>query len=107
MLIDMNPKDAIKLDIAKLNQTQKYSEKEALPDYGLHRYLYQLGEQHGDQKKQATDLNSYRLDQVVEDSRNRVLHYLRGEIGSAFVRKELMCILEHTQASPEWVSKWK
>ena len=28
-----------------------------LPENGLHRYLYQPGEQHGDQKNRATDLS--------------------------------------------------
>ena len=35
MLTDMNSKSAIKLDIVELDQTEKYSEKEALPEYGL------------------------------------------------------------------------
>ena len=59
----MKPKDAIKLDNVPLDK--KYPEETVLPEDGLYRYLYQPGEQHGDQKRQATDLiwskNTYRL----------------------------------------------
>ena len=63
----MKPEDAIKLDNVPLNK--KYPEETVLPEDGLYRYLYQLGEQHGDQKRRATDLvwskNTYRLDRIV------------------------------------------
>ena len=59
----MKPKDAIKLDNVPLNKT--YPEETVLPEDGLYRYLYQLGEQHGDKKRRATDLvwskNTYHL----------------------------------------------
>ena len=48
-MIGMKPKDAIKLDAVPLNKT--YPEETALPKDGLYRYLYQPGEQHGDQKR--------------------------------------------------------
>ena len=54
LMIDMKPKDAIKLDAVPLNKT--YPEETVLPEYGLYRYLYQPGEQHGDQKRRATEL---------------------------------------------------
>ena len=44
----MKPKDAIKLDTIPLNKT--YPKETVLPEDGLYRYLYQSGEQHGDQK---------------------------------------------------------
>ena len=53
-MIGMKPKDAIKLDTVPLDKT--YPEETALPEDGLYRYLYQPGEQHGDQKRRATDL---------------------------------------------------
>ena len=63
-MIGMKPKDTIKLDNIPLDK--KYPEETVLPEDGLYRYLYQPGEQHGDQKRRATDLiwskNSYRLD---------------------------------------------
>ena len=53
-MIGMKPKDAIKLDTVPLDK--KYPEETVLPEDGLYRYLYQPGEQHGDQKRQAIDL---------------------------------------------------
>ena len=71
-MIGMKPKDAIKLDNVPLDfpaahpEYKKYPEETVLPEDGLSRYLYQPGEQHRDQKRQATDLmwskNTYRLD---------------------------------------------
>ena len=66
-MIGMKPKNAVKLDIVPLDKT--YPEETVLPKDGLYSYLYQPGEQHGDQKIQATDLiwseNTYRLDRIV------------------------------------------
>ena len=47
-MIDMKPKDAIKLNTVPLDKS--YPEETTLPKDGLYRYLYQPGEQHGDQK---------------------------------------------------------
>ena len=75
----MNPKDAIKLDTVSLNKT--YPKETVLTEDGLHSYLYQPGEQHGDQKRCATDhiwsRNTYRLDRVVQDPGNHVLYCLQ------------------------------
>ena len=43
-MINMRPKDAIKLDSVPLDKT--YSEETVLPEDGLCRYLYQPGGQH-------------------------------------------------------------
>ena len=51
-MIDMKPKDTIKLDTVPLDKT--YSEETALPRDGLYRYLYQPGKQHEDQKRRVT-----------------------------------------------------
>ena len=48
-MIDVKPKDAIKLDTVPLDKT--YPEETILPEDGLYRYLCQPGEQHGDQKR--------------------------------------------------------
>ena len=48
-MIGMKPKDAIKLDTVSLDK--KYQEETVLPKDGLYRYLYQPGQQHGDQKR--------------------------------------------------------
>ena len=73
-MISMKPKDTIKVDTVPLDKT--YPEETVLPEDGLYRYLYQPGEQHGDQKRRATDLiwskNTYRLNQIVKDPGNRV-----------------------------------
>ena len=47
----MKPKDVIKLDTVLLGKT--YPEETILPI--LYRYLFQIGEQHGDQERRATD----------------------------------------------------
>ena len=108
-MVGMKLKDAIKLDTVPLDK--KYPEETVLPEDGLYRYLYQSGEQHGDQKRRATDLiwskNMYRLDRIVQEPGNRVLYYLQGGPNRAFVREELMHISEDTQAPPDWVSEWK
>ena len=63
-VINVKPKDAIKLDTAPLDKN--YPKETIQPEDGLYRYLYQPGEQHGDQNRRATDLiwnkNTYRLD---------------------------------------------
>ena len=50
----IKPKDAIKLGTVPLDKT--YPEETVIPKDGLYRYLYQPGEQDGDQKRRATDL---------------------------------------------------
>ena len=59
LMIIMKPKDAIKLDTNPLDKT--YPEETVPPEDGLYRYLYQPSEQHGDQKRWATDLTSLYL----------------------------------------------
>ena len=102
-MIGMKPKDAIKLDTVPLDKT--YPKETVLPEDGLYRYLYQPGEQHGDQKRRATDLiwskNTYRLDRIVQDPGNRVLYYLQDGPDRAFVREELMHVSEDTQVPPD------
>ena len=75
----------------------------------MYRYLYQPDEQHGDKKRQATDLvwskNTYRLDRIVQEPGNCVLHYLQDRPDRAFVCEELMHVSEDTQVPPDWVSE--
>ena len=115
LMIGMKPKDAIKLDT--VSRDKAYPKETVLPEDGLYRYLYQPGEQHGDQKRQATDLiwrtdliwskNTYRLDRIVQDPGNRVLYYLQDGPDRAFVLEELMHVSEDPQVPPDWVSEWK
>ena len=108
-MIGIKPKDAIKLDTGPLDKA--YPKETVLPEYGLYRYLYQTGKQHGDQKRRATDVtwgkNTYRLDLIVQDPGNRALYYLQDGPDRAFVREELMHISDDTQVPPDWVSEWK
>ena len=64
-MIGMKLKDAIKLDIVKLDKYETYPKENVLPEDGLYRYLYQLQEPHGGQKRRTTDViwskNTYRL----------------------------------------------
>ena len=91
LMIGMKPKDVIKLDIVPLDKP--YSEETVLPKDGLYIYLYQFGEQHGAQKRRATDLiwskTRYRLDRDVRDPGNRVLYYLQDGSDRAFVSELL------------------
>ena len=107
-IIGMKPKDAIKLDTVPLDKT--YPEETVLPEDGLYRYLYQPGEQHGDQKRRATDLiwskNTYRIHRIVQELGNCVLYYLQDGPDRAFVSEELMHISEDTQVPSDWVSEW-
>ena len=108
-IIGMRPKDAIKLDTIPLDK--KYPKETVVRKDGLYRYLYQFGEQHGDQKRRAIDLiwskNMYPLDRIVQDPGYRVLYYLQDGLDRAFVREESMHIFEDTQVPPDWVSEWK
>ena len=109
LMTDIKPKDAVKPDTVPLDKT--YPEETVLPEDGLYRYLYQPGEQHGDQKRRATNFiwskNTYRLDRIVQEPGNRVLYYLQDGPNRAFVSEELMHVSEDTQLPPDWVSKCK
>ena len=93
-MIDMKPKDAIKLGTVQLDKT--YPEENVLSDDGLYGYLHQPGEQHGDQNIRTTyfilSKNTYRLDPIVQEPVNRVLYYLQDGPDRAFVKEELMRI---------------
>ena len=108
-MIGMKPKDAIKLDTTPLDQT--YTKETVLPEDRLYRYDYQPDEQHGDQKRSATDLNwsknTYRLDRIVQDPVNHVLYISQDGPVTAFVHEELIYVYEDTQVPPDWVSQWK
>ena len=108
-MIDIKPKDAIKLDTIPLDK--KYPEETVQPDDDLYRYLYQPGEKHGDKKRWETDFiwskNTYRLDRIVQEPGNRVLYYLQDGPDRAFMREELMHVSKGTQVPSGWVSEGK
>ena len=92
-----------------MNRT--YPKESVLPESGLYRYLYQPGEQHGDQKRRATGFiwskNTYRLGRIIEEPGNRVLYHMKDGADRVFVSEELMHISEDTQVPSEWISEWK
>ena len=108
-MIDMKLKDAVKLDTVALAKT--YPEETVLPEDSLYRYLYQPGEQHGDQKRRATDFiwtkGTYLLDRIVQEPGNRVLYYLQDGPDRAFVHEKLIHVSEDTQVPADLVRKWK
>ena len=110
-MIGMKPKNAIKLKHVNLvKQEKEYPPEDVLPTDGLYRYLYQKGEQHGDQCRRATDFiwskNTYHLDEIIQDDGNKVLYYLKDGPKRSFVREELMLIPEDTQLPPDYVQEW-
>ena len=110
-MTEMKPSDAIKLNQVPLVNRENYPPEDTLPEDGLYRYLLQPGEEHDDQRKRATDRiwskKTYRLREIVKDSGNRVMYYLKDGPKRAFVSEELMLIPEDTEFPPDYVQKWQ
>ena len=106
----IKPKDMIKLKEVPLVNGEGYPPEDTLPEDGFYRYLSQPGEEHDDQCKRATDRiwskKTYRLREIVEDSGNRVMYYLKDGPERAFVKEELMLIPEDTELPSDYVQKW-
>ena len=106
----MKPKDAVELKEVPLVNRENYPPEHTLPEDGLYHYLLQPGEEHDNQRKRATDRiwskKTYRLREIVEDSGNRVMYYLKDGPERAFVNEELMLIPEDTELPPDYVQKW-
>ena len=85
----MKPSDVIKLNQIPLVNRENYPPEDTLPKDGLYHYLLQPGEEHDDQHKRAMDRiwskKTYRLREIVEDSGNRVMYYLKDGTERAFV----------------------
>ena len=81
-----------------------------MPEDGFYCYLLQPSEEHDDQCKRATDRmwskKKYRLGEIVEDSGNRVMYYLKDGPERVFVKEELMLIPADTEMPPDYVQKW-
>ena len=109
-MIGMKPKDAIKLNQVHLVNRENYPPEDTLPEDGLYRYLLQPGEEHDDQRKRTTDRiwskKTCRLREILEDSGNRVMYYLKDGPERAFVSEVLMLIPEDTELPPDYVQKW-
>ena len=106
----MTPKDAIKLNQVPLVKQENYPAEDTLPEDGLYCYLLQPGEEHDDQRKRAMDRiwpkKTYRLREIVEDTGNCVMYYLKDGPERAFVKEELMLIPQDTELPPDYVQKW-
>ena len=109
-MIGMKPKDAIVLDQVPLVKREAYPPEEVLPEDGLYKYLLQPGEDHNDQRRRATDRvwskRTYRLREIMENTGNCVMYYLRDGPEKAFVSEELMLIPEDTELPPDYVQEW-
>ena len=106
----MKPKDAIKLNQVPLVNRENYPPEDTLPEDELYHYLLQPGEEHDNQHCRAMDRiwskKTYRLREIVEDSGNRVMYYLKDGPEREFVSEELMLIPEDTELPPDYVQKW-
>ncbi|XP_057302760.1 uncharacterized protein LOC130636926 [Hydractinia symbiolongicarpus] len=115
-MIGMKPSKAIKMDEVSLAKGEEYpdrleqdrKETKPLPEDGLYLYLLQPGEEHGDQRRRATDAfwskKTYRLDRIVTGT--RLLYYLKEGPDRSFVSEELMLIPEDVEVPPEYVKEW-
>ena len=92
-MIEMKPKDAIKMDRVPLVNQENYPPEETLPENGLYCYLLQPGEEHDDQQRRAMDRiwskKTYRLREIVKDSGNWVMYYLKDGPERAFVSEKI------------------
>ena len=92
-MIEMKPKDAIKMDRVPLVNRENYPPEETLPENGLYCYLLQPGEEHDDQQRRAMDRiwskKTYRLREIVKDSGNWVMYYLKDGPERAFVSEKI------------------
>ena len=107
--LGMTPAKVVKLEEALDLNPQQHAKQ--LPEDGLFQYLLQPGEEHGDEKRWVTNKNwskeAYRLKEIVENARKRVLYYLAvGAPQRSFVRGEFLLISEETEVPPDWVRDW-
>ena len=77
-MIDMKPKDVIKLDIVELYKSETFNKKIITED-SYYRYLNQHGEHDGDKIRRVMYLfwsnNIYRMDRIVDNLGKHVLYY--------------------------------
>ena len=107
--IEMSPAKAVKLENVTL-KFKDYPKEKIAPEGGLYRYLLDPGQEHDDGRRRATDNNwsrkTYRIDRIIENPGQRVLYYLVEGPKRAFVREELLEILENTELPPDFVKNW-
>ena len=81
-----------------------------MPEDGLYHYLLQPGDEHNNQRKRAMDRiwpkKAYRLREIMGDSGNFVMYYVKDGAERAVVKEELMLIPEDTELLLDYVQKW-
>ena len=109
-MVEMKPKDTIKLKEVPLVTREAYPPEEVLPEDGLYRYVLQPGEKHNDQRHRATDRiwskGTYRLREITENPGNCMIYYLLNGPERTFVLEELMLVPEDTELPPDYVQDW-
>ena len=109
-MVEMKPKDTIKLKEVPLVTREAYPPEEVLPEDGLYQYVLQPREQHNDQRHRATDRmwskGTYRLREIAENPGNCMIYYLLNGPERTFVLEELMLIPEDTELPPDYVQDW-
>ena len=92
-----------------LIKQENYPPEDTLPEDGLYRYLLQPGEEHYDHCKRAMERiwskKTCRLREIVENSGNQVMYYLKDGPERAFVSEELILIPEDTDLPSDYVQK--
>ena len=106
-MIELKPKDVIKLNQVPLINRENYPEEDTLPEDGLYHHLLQSGEEHDDQRCRSMDRvwskKTYRLREILEDPGNHVMCYLKDGPERAFMKEELMLIPEDTELPPDYI----
>ena len=104
----MKPKEVIKLKEVSL--VESYAPEDALPEDGLCHYLLQPIEEHENQCKKSQDRiwpkKIHRLSEIALSHSNQVMYHLKDGLERAFLKDELMLILEDTELLPDYVQKW-
>ena len=103
--IGIFPKDAIKLKI--VNLVENYPPEDTVAKDGLYYHLLQPREEQNHQHKRTTDRiwskKIYRFREVMEDSGNWVIYYLKDLPDKTFISEELIHIPEDTELPPNYV----
>ena len=104
------PQDVMELKEVPLLNQENYPPEDALPEDRFYHYLLQPGEEHDDWCKRATNRiwskKTYRLSKVVSSISNQAMYYSADGPERAFIKDELMLILEDIELPPDFVQKW-
>ena len=108
-IIDMKPKDTIKLDIVEQDRCETCPEENVLLEDGL--YIISLSAWWTIWRSKKEELLAlfwvkiHRLDKIVNELVNCVLYYQQDGPDRSFLLEELRHIPGDTPVPPKWVSK--